>query len=218
MKVYGPPFRSGARQASEAHPPCATRRVLPRPGRQQGPATATQLGATMRTTPSRLASPKGHAMATAMSKEQDVQQPPQHTTSEVEFFDRMVAEHGEYDVLSEGAYSRLLQAFRRRIEPRAGERAIDLGCGTGAFTRRLRPFGLALQGMDVSPKSVELANRAATTERYICGDITATNLPQASCDIVIYSGVLHHFATREARARVLAEGFRLLSPGGRLFA
>jgi len=145
-------------------------------------------------------------------------EPSQHTTSEVEFFDRMVAEHGDYDVLSEGAYARLLQVFGRWIEPRPGERAIDLGCGTGAFTRRLRPFGLALQVMDVSPKSVELANATATSESYICGDITATNLPSASYDIVIYSGVLHHFATREARAKVLVEGCRLLSPGGRLFA
>jgi SAM-dependent methyltransferase len=147
-----------------------------------------------------------------------VPQPSQHTTSEVEFFDRMVEEHGEYDVLSEGAYSRLLEAFRLWVAPRAGERAIDLGCGTGAFTRRLRRFDLALQGMDISPKSVERANGTATSESYICGDITATELAPASYDIVIYSGVLHHFATREARASVLAEGYRLLAPGGRLFA
>jgi demethylmenaquinone methyltransferase/2-methoxy-6-polyprenyl-1,4-benzoquinol methylase len=145
-------------------------------------------------------------------------QPSQRTTSEVEFFDKMVDEHGDYDVLSEGAYARLLQVFRRWVQPREGERAVDLGCGTGAFTRRLRPFSLDLQGMDVSPKSVELANATATTERYICGDITATGLPDGSYDIVIYSGVLHHFATREARAKVLVEGHRLLSPGGRLFA
>jgi SAM-dependent methyltransferase len=72
--------------------------------------------------------------------------------------------------------------------------------------------------MDISPKSVELANKTATSERYICGDITATNLPSGSFDVVLYSGVLHHFASREARATVLAEGFRLLGPGGRLFA
>ncbi|HEV8547404.1 MAG TPA: methyltransferase domain-containing protein [Polyangiaceae bacterium] len=142
----------------------------------------------------------------------------QHTTSEVEFFDRLVDEHGDYDVLSEGAYARLIDAFHRWVRPRRGERAVDLGCGTGAFTRRLRSFGLELQGMDISPKSVALANKTATSERYVCGDITATNLPAGSFDIVLYSGVLHHFATREARATVLAEGFRLLAPGGRLFA
>jgi demethylmenaquinone methyltransferase/2-methoxy-6-polyprenyl-1,4-benzoquinol methylase len=147
-----------------------------------------------------------------------VANPSQRIDREVEFFDKMVAEHGDYDVLSEGAYSRLLRLFRRWVQPRAGERCIDLGCGTGAFTRRLRSFNLALAGMDASPGSVELANKTATSERYVCGDITATGLPSASYDIVIYSGVLHHFASREARAQVLTEGCRLLAPGGRLFA
>jgi SAM-dependent methyltransferase len=156
--------------------------------------------------------------ATRQTRRQDLPQPSQRIASEVEFFDKMVAEHGDYDVLSEGAYSRILQLFRQWVEPRVGERCIDLGCGTGAFTRRLRPFDLVLQGMDVSSGSVELANRTAASESYICGDITATNLPSASYDIVIYSGVLHHFATRDARAKVLAEGCRLLAPGGRLFA
>lgn len=157
-------------------------------------------------------------MVPVLERSPHLPQPSQRIASEVDFFDKMVDEHGDYDVLSEGAYSRILHLFRRWVAPRAGERCLDLGCGTGAFTRRLRPFDLALQGMDISPKSVELANKTATSERYICGDITATNLPEASFDIVIYSGVLHHFATKEARAQVLAEGCRLLGPGGRLFA
>lgn len=147
-----------------------------------------------------------------------VKQSAQRTDREVEFFDTMAAEHGEYDVLSEGAYERIVQLFRRWVHPQPRERCIDLGCGTGAFTKRLRPLGLVLQGMDISPKSVEVANKAATSEQYICGDITATGLPPASYDIVLYSGVLHHFATREARAKVLEEGHRLLASGGRLFA
>ena len=145
-------------------------------------------------------------------------EPSQRTASEVDFFDKMVDEHGDYDVLSEGAYARILDLFRRWVAPQRGERCLDMGCGTGAFTRRLRPFQLALEGIDISPKSVELANRTATAERYVCGDITATNLPAGGYDIVIYSGVLHHFGTREARAKVLAEAYRLLGPGGRLFA
>src|SRR5262245_43837964 len=125
----------------------------------------------------------------------------QRTDHEVDFFDAMVSERGEYDVLSEAAYARLIRLFRRWIQPCAGERCLDLGCGTGAFTRRLRIFDLSLQGMDISPKSVELANRTATSESYLCGDVTATGLPTGTYDILVYSGILHHFPTREARAK-----------------
>lgn len=137
---------------------------------------------------------------------------------ESRFFDAFVREHGDYDVLAPGAYRRLVRVFEQRVRPQRGERCVDLGCGTGAFTRRLRHLGLSLSGMDISPEAVQTAQRQATSERYACGDITATGAPDNSQDIVLYSGVLHHFPTREERARVLAEGFRLLAPGGRLFA
>lgn len=137
---------------------------------------------------------------------------------EVEFFDRFVTEHGDYDVLGDGAYARLLAAFVQAVQPRPGERCIDLGCGTGAFTRRLRSLGLQLAGMDISPVSVEHARAIAPEIEYLVGDITDTKLPDASRDIILYSGVLHHFSTPEARMQVLREGHRLLAPGGRLFA
>ena len=142
----------------------------------------------------------------------------QEAQREVEFFDRFVEEHGDYDVLGEGAYVRLREAFVRAVQPRAGERCIDLGCGTGAFTRRLRGLGLELAGMDISPASVKLAQSIAPDIAYVVGDITATELPSGSRDVILYSGVLHHFSTPEARHAVLSEGFRILAPGGRLFA
>jgi SAM-dependent methyltransferase len=137
---------------------------------------------------------------------------------EVEFFDRFAAEHGEYDVLGEDAYKRLIGLFHRWIRPRARERCVDLGCGTGAFTAWLRDFDLELTGMDISPESVAHANLRAQGERYVVGDITATGFPDDSQDIIVYSGVLHHFPSSADRLRVLKEGFRILAPGGRMFS
>jgi SAM-dependent methyltransferase len=142
----------------------------------------------------------------------------QRLESEVRFFDEYVTARGDYDVLGDGAYRRLVSVFTALVRPRRSERCIDLGCGTGAFTRRLRHLDLDLQGMDISPEAVSFASRSATSERYVCGDITATGMPTGSQDIILYSGVLHHFPTPQERARVLSEGFRLLAPGGRLFA
>ncbi len=143
----------------------------------------------------------------------------QERQREVEFFDRFAAEHGDYDVLSDGAYRRLIDLFARDVRPRAGERLIDLGCGTGAFTKRLTGFGLDLTGMDISPASVARASQdGGGGVRFVVGDIMQTELPEASHDIILYSGVLHHFDSSAARRKVLAEGFRILRPGGRMFA
>jgi SAM-dependent methyltransferase len=140
------------------------------------------------------------------------------TRREVEFFDQFVAEHGDYDVLSDAAYARLLQVFEARVRPQPGERCIDLGCGTGAFIRRLDRFSLRRSGMDISPRAVEHAKAATPDVDFIIGDIASSGLPDGSRDIICYSGVLHHVSSTQDRVRVLAEGYRLLSPGGRLFA
>lgn len=137
---------------------------------------------------------------------------------EIEFFDRFVEQHGDSDVLGDGAYRRLIGIFRERLAPKPGETCIDLACGTGAFTRRLRGLGLRLAGIDISPLSVARAQAAATEERYLVGDIRRTPFPSESADIVVFSGVLHHVPTHGARLDVLREGFRILRPGGRLFA
>lgn len=137
---------------------------------------------------------------------------------EVRFFDEFQSEHGDYDVLTEATYARLLRAFADRIGPRAGQTCIDLGCGTGAFTRRLISFGLELTGVDISPRNVARARELSKGERYVTGDLRRTGLPTGSADILMYSGVLHHVPEDQERLDALREGFRLLKPGGALFA
>ena len=137
---------------------------------------------------------------------------------EVRFFDRFADAHGDYDVLGEGAYRRLLSLFAQLVRPRANERCADLGCGTGAFTRRLERFGLRRVGVDISPQSVGGARRAAPDAAYLVGDIRGLGLRGGAFDIVIFSGVLHHCDLRNTRVGILREARRLLRPGGRLFA
>jgi SAM-dependent methyltransferase len=137
---------------------------------------------------------------------------------EVEFFDGFAAKHQDYDVLGSGAYRRLLALFKTFARPEPAQRCIDLGCGTGAFTQRLRPYGLELWGMDISPASIERATATAQGERYLVGDIRETGLDAGSFDIVVLSGVLHHLLTRDIRRQVLRESARILRVGGRVFS
>ncbi len=112
----------------------------------------------------------------------------------------------------------MLGLFGALVRPQAGERCFDLGCGTGAFTRRLSAFKLDLTGLDISPRSIEAAGRRSGAERYLVGDLRDTGLPDGSADIIVYSGVLHHIDASALRLASLAEGHRILRPGGRLFA
>lgn len=137
---------------------------------------------------------------------------------EIEFFDQAVAEHGDSEVLSERAYTRVTGLFKQWIAPKPGEVCLDLACGTGAFTRRLRQFDLRTTGVDISPASIDRACSLAAGESYVVGNIAKTDFTDRSADIVVYSGVLHHCTTSSDRQAVLGEGLRLLRPGGRLFA
>ena len=139
-------------------------------------------------------------------------------TIESSFFDEFESKYGDYDVLGKLAYSRLLKKFQETIAPRAGERCIDLGCGTGAFTRRLNKFGLRLTGMDISPGCISWAKKTSTKEEYIVGDLMNTTFEDRCADIIVYSGVLHHIDQTSERVRALREGLRILKPNGRLFA
>ena len=137
---------------------------------------------------------------------------------ESEFFDAFESKYGDYDVLGELAYRRLLDQFQKRIRPKAGERCVDMGCGTGAFTRRLHVFDLRLTGVDISSKCISMAKEKSVGENYRVGDLMNLDFEPESADIIMYSGVLHHITERDERIRALQEGLRILKPNGRLFA
>jgi SAM-dependent methyltransferase len=136
---------------------------------------------------------------------------------EINFFDRFEAEHGDYDVLAEASYGRILNTLARRMSVRPGMRCLDLGCGTGAFTRRLQPLGFFLTGLDISPRSINRAKSLGGAE-YVVGDITACPLPTSSYDVVVMSGVLHHIFSTDVRVQSLREAWRMLKPGGHFFS
>jgi ubiquinone/menaquinone biosynthesis C-methylase UbiE len=137
---------------------------------------------------------------------------------ESEFFDAFESKYGDYDVLGELAYRRLLDQFQKRIRPKPGEHCVDMGCGTGAFTRRLHVFGLRLTGVDISSGCISMAKEKSAGENYCVGDLMNLDFEPESADIIMYSGVLHHITERGERIRALQEGLRILKPNGRLFA
>ena len=64
----------------------------------------------------------------------------------------------------------------RLLQPAPGAALLDVGCGTGYFTRRLAREGFDVTGIDASPETIRYArSQGVTGERYLVGD--ARRLP-----------------------------------------
>jgi SAM-dependent methyltransferase len=104
-------------------------------------------------------------------------------------------------------YHRLLL----RHAPRGGGAALDVGCGTGRFARRLSGLGLDVDAVDPSAEVIaEARARSAVGRgpRFEQGDITEMELPRGHYDFISCLASLHHmpFATVAALRDALAPG------------
>jgi ubiquinone/menaquinone biosynthesis C-methylase UbiE len=105
------------------------------------------------------------------------------------------------------------------LDLRAGERVLDVGCGTGvdlvAMAERVRPGG-RVTGIDVSERAVEEANRRLAEDEDVsatAADVYDLPFPEGAFDAARADRTLQHLARPDA---ALAELHRVLSPGGRL--
>ena len=124
------------------------------------------------------------------------------------------------DLLSLGLHRQWKRQLLAWLRPAAGERWLDLCCGTGdlalALARTVRPGG-AVVGLDAAATPLEVARERSAREPWLPvswqhGDALCTGLPAASFDGVVMAYGLRNLA--DARAG-LAEMHRLLRPGGR---
>jgi SAM-dependent methyltransferase len=105
---------------------------------------------------------------------------------------------------------------RRQLGPRPGETLLDVGCGSGWFTRRFAAEiapenGWNVTGLDVDPAMLDFARAHGRDERYLAGDARALPFADASFDRVIAIASLCFVADeRQALAeivRVARRGF-----------
>jgi SAM-dependent methyltransferase len=95
------------------------------------------------------------------------------------------------------------------LEPRAGERILDIGCGDGALTERIAAVGAQVVGIDPSPAMLAAARARGLDAR----SMDAGALPfSGEFDAVFTNAVLHWIPDLTP---VLAGVRRALKPGGR---
>jgi len=103
------------------------------------------------------------------------------------------------------------------VEIRAGEKILDVGCGTGNYTIEFAKRGADVVGADSSKDMLDFARQKAKEERVKAGFqiADALNLPftDQSFDLIVSNGLLCFLGEPE---KALMEMNRVLKPGGRL--
>jgi SAM-dependent methyltransferase len=93
---------------------------------------------------------------------------------------------------------------------RAGRVVLDLGAGTGKFTRTLLATGASVIAIDPVPQMLEQLAQAAPGAPAMVGAAEQIPLADSAVDAVVCAQAFHWFATSAA----LAEIRRVLAPGG----
>jgi SAM-dependent methyltransferase len=116
-------------------------------------------------------------------------------------------------------WSRYYRPFFEASVPQKG-RVLELGCGTGFYTRWLADRGLEVVAMDLSPNMVEAAKkRCPPSVSFFVGDCEkpeTTLTPEATAggfDAIVGVNTFSYYAHKE---EALASYWKLLRPGGRL--
>jgi demethylmenaquinone methyltransferase/2-methoxy-6-polyprenyl-1,4-benzoquinol methylase len=124
---------------------------------------------------------------------------------------------GRYDltntVLSFGRDRGWRRATRLALDLKPGERALDLGAGTGVSTEELARSGAYAVGADLSLGMLRAGHHSRPEVPLLAGDALALPFADASFDAVTISFALRNIVDADGALREMA---RVTRPGGRL--
>jgi trans-aconitate methyltransferase len=100
------------------------------------------------------------------------------------------------------------------LNPQAGERILDLGCGSGQLTNEIARSGASVVGLDSSPEMLDQARKNFPHIEFVLADAAKFEVDRPA-DAVFSNAVLHWVKDAAGAARSIA---RALKPGGRFVA
>ncbi len=100
------------------------------------------------------------------------------------------------------------------LDPRPGERILDLGCGDGVLTQRLAATGAILTGVDSSPAMLAASHSLGLN----VVECKATELPFQDAFDAVFSNAALHWIHETGQPALLQGVHRALVPGGRFVA
>ena len=117
------------------------------------------------------------------------------------------------DVLSLGLDRRWRREVVRLVDPRPGERVLDLAAGTGTSSEPFAAAGAFVAACDFSLGMLAVGKAARPRLPFVAGDATRLPFPDGTFDAVAISFGLRNVADP---AVALVEMLRVTRPGGRL--
>jgi 2-polyprenyl-3-methyl-5-hydroxy-6-metoxy-1,4-benzoquinol methylase len=132
---------------------------------------------------------------------------------------RFLAQHGAGEIWNwespagKVRWARRVKMLSSHLKP--GMAVLELGCGTGSFTRELARSGAEIVAIDVSPELLEIANAnpSAPNVQYQIQNAYALRYPEGMFDSVVGSSVLHHLEIEDA----IRDIYRVLKPEGTIY-
>lgn len=100
------------------------------------------------------------------------------------------------------------------LKPQAGERILDVGCGTGQLTAEIARSGATVTGLDKSAEMLAEARKNYPDLQFVLGDAAGFQFPEPF-DAVFSNAALHWVKDAEAAVKSIATALR---PGGRFVA
>ena len=124
---------------------------------------------------------------------------------------------GDYDQIARGIRS-VADHVVRSAGIRAGERVLDVACGTGNTALMARARGADVTGLDLTPELLDVAKRRAEADGlegidWKAGDAEAMPFPDGAFDVVVSSCGLMFAPDQQ---KVADEVARVTRPGGRI--
>jgi len=125
---------------------------------------------------------------------------------EASFFDKTAAEI-DLQPMDPLALERYRGPLRRRFNKEyrlrllgdlRGKKVLDVGCGEGTNSILLAKLGATVTGIDISPKSIEIArkraeiNQVAGSCRFVCSPLETAELETHAFDVIWADAILHH--------------------------
>ena len=151
-------------------------------------------------------------------------------TALARYWERVARAHAATDPLGAVCYPAApswLNRFFARSQLRAvesmlrdvdlsGVRCLDVGCGSGRWSRWLMARGARVTGIDPTAEMLDVARASSPGLDLRRMSATAIGLPNESFDLVLAVTVIQHLLPEEQEVAV-REMCRVLRPGGRLF-
>ena len=108
-----------------------------------------------------------------------------------------------------------LRALEEAVEPKPGDRILDLGCAAGALTHFFVGFGAVVVGIDSEPRAIAKARELFPRLDFREADVRDLPFRDDSFDKAVAGDLVEHLDDETLHA-MLREVRRVLVPGGTL--